>query len=106
MLSNDLQSLRDFLNKHRAGGVALRAATVQSLVENLDVAIADAEALEACYVLASEDLTTASSQVVEISDIPGTVASLAAFRGRRAQERFLIPVCRSRSLPDRPDGAA
>ncbi len=106
MLSNDLQSLRDFLNKHRAEGVVLRAATVQRLVANLDGAIADAEALEACYVLVADDLVDEASPVVDISDIPATVASLADFRNRRGLERFFVPVLRTRPLPDRPDGAA
>lgn len=106
MLSNDLQSLREFLNKHRTDGVALRAATVQHLVANLDVAIADAEALEACYALAANDLADQASPVVDITDIPATVASLAAFRERRDLERFFVPVFGTRPLPDRPDGAA
>jgi hypothetical protein len=106
MLSNDLQSLREFFHRHRSEGVVLRAATVQHLVASLDVASADAEALESCYAMAAADLTTGVSPVADISDIPATVASLTAYRQRRDLERYYVPVYRTRPLPDRPDGAA
>lgn len=107
MLSNDLESLRTQLNRHRDTGVALRPSRICDIVAILDAAIADAEALEACYVLTTgREATAAGLPALPIDDIPATVASLAAYRGRRAMERFFVPVLGTRPLPDCPDGGA
>lgn len=107
MLSNDLESLRARLARHRTTGVVLRADRVRDIVAILDAAVADAEALEACYVLTTgREATTAGLPALPIDDIPATVASLAAYRDRREMERFFVPVLRTRPLPDHPDGGA
>lgn len=106
MLSNDLQSLRELLQARRKTGVVLRPARIADLVAILDVAIADAEALEASYVQTVAEVTAEGIPVAELDDIPGNVASLADYRERRILERYFVPVFRTRPLPDRPDGAA
>lgn len=99
MLSKDLESLRNHLHGFRDTGVALRGARVGNIVAILDVAIADAEALEACYAMVAGEAATAAGQAaLPLDDIPGTVAVLEDYRARRACERFLVPV--------RPGGGA
>lgn len=109
MLSSDLESLRAQLARYSRTGMVLRAGRVRDVVAILDAAIADAEALEACYVKAmGEAITEAKVAGACLDDIPGNVASLDAYRQQRLLDRYFIPVLATRPLPDHsgPEGAA
>lgn len=109
MLSRDLASIRGWFDRNHLTGVQLTPAAIVVLVNNLDLAIADAEALEALYASsAGAHLTGQDRAVVDLSDIPGNVVSildrLTPDRGSRG--RYFVPVYGTRPLPEGPEGGA